>query len=87
MDKTDTRYPYTYACDLIRSAVGYNESGSKISRSDASKIRELFAKVTGLDDTYLADKLADYYIAHEEEITDASVKEFLRDVKLGRAIL
>jgi hypothetical protein len=87
MNKNDTRYPYTYACDLIRSAVGYNESGSKISRSDASKIRELFAKVTGLDDTYLADKLADYYIANEEEITDAGVAEFLREVKLGKITL
>lgn len=68
-------------------AVGYNEHGSKMSRSDASQIRELFSKVSGLDDTYLAEKLADYYIAHETELTDASVAEFLRDVKLGKVAL
>jgi hypothetical protein len=79
-NKTDTRYPYTYACDLIRSVAGYRDGGfgTKLSRLDASLIRELFSKVTGLADEHLAEKLADYYKANEEEITDTSVKEFLQ---------
>lgn len=74
----DTRYPYTYACDLIRITTGHTQEGTKLSRADASKIRELFAKVTGLADEYLAEKLADFYLAYEKQLTDeamASIKE------------
>jgi hypothetical protein len=73
----DTRYPYTYACDLIRSKGGYNENGIALSRSDASQIRQLFATVLGIDDTELARKLADYYKANEDKITGESLKGFI----------
>ncbi len=82
MTNNDTRYPYTYACDLIRSIAGYNKDGTKLSRSDAAQIREIFAKVTGLVDVYLAEKLADYYLAHEKEIHDKSYEDFNREVVL-----
>jgi hypothetical protein len=35
---TDTRYPYTYACDQIRQVAGYANGSTKLSRSDASQI-------------------------------------------------
>ena len=52
----DTRYPYTYAADLIRMI-----PDAKLSRSEASRIRQTIAKVIGMDDEELAKKLADYY--------------------------
>ena len=84
MDKKDTRYPYTYACDLIRSATEYTKEGCPLSRSDASKIRELIAEIIGMPDEELANKLADYYINNEPEITERGVQEFLRAQKEGQ---
>lgn len=72
----DTRYPYTYAADYIRSIAGYHENGTKLSRSDASQIRQVIANIIGLDDNVLACKLADYYQANEDEIIQKSVNEF-----------
>ncbi len=71
----DTRYPYTYACDYIRGLCGYGESGTKISRSDASSIQNGIAKVIGMDDEELARKLADHYKANEDQITNETTKE------------
>jgi len=68
---TDTRYPYTYACDLIRSL-----SEEMIARSSASQIRSKIASILGIDDHELACKLADYYKEHEDEITDSFIKNF-----------
>ena len=73
---TDQRYPYTYACDLIRSKAGYDANGTKLSRCDASRIRKLFADVLGIDDATLANKLADYYLANQNAITQDSIKQF-----------
>ena len=81
MDKKDTRYPYTYACDLLRSATEYTKNGCSLSRSDASKIRGLIAKIINMPDEELANKLADYYIKNEPEITEGGVQEFLRTQK------
>ena len=78
MENTDSRYPYTYACDLIRTAGGCNSSGVKMSRSEASQVREIFAKVLGMEDEELAKKLADYYIENEQEINEQSSKELLK---------
>lgn len=72
----DNRYPYTYACDLMRSWAGYNENGTILSRADASQIRSQFAKILGMDDHELACKLADYYKANEAAITETSVTNF-----------
>ena len=74
---SDARYPYTYACDLIRGWAGYNREGTNLSRSDASKIKSGFAEVLGIDDEELAKKLADYYKANENEITERAVNEFI----------
>jgi hypothetical protein len=74
---TDTRYPYTYAADYVRSLAGYGEGGTKLSRGDASQIRQGIAKALGMDDAELARKLADHYKANEEAITEHSAAEFL----------
>lgn len=73
-----SRYPYTYACDLIRAWAGYNEQGTKLSRSDASQIRSNIAEILGVDDEELAKKLADFYVANRDEIGKRSTEEFLR---------
>ncbi len=75
--KADTRYPYTYAADYVRSLAGYGHGGTKLSRSDASQIRGGIAKAIGMDDEELARKLADHYKANEDAITKASVAAFL----------
>lgn len=74
---SDTRYPYTYAADYVRSLAGYESSGTKLSRSDASQVRQGIARALGIDDAELARKLADYYKAREDAITNKSVAEFL----------
>lgn len=52
----EDRYPYTYACDMLR------EICSKLSRYEASKIRQLFANILDINDEELANKLADHYV-------------------------
>ena len=73
----DTRYPYTYAADYVRSLAGYGEHGTKLSRADASQIRGGIALALGMDDVELARKLADHYKANEDAITDNSVAAFV----------
>lgn len=73
----DTRYPYTYACDLIRTMVGFSRDGTKLSRSDASQIRRGIAEVLDMNDYDLAIKLADHYKSNEAAITEKSVAEFV----------
>lgn len=63
-EESITRHPYTHACDLIRCLAGNGESGTKLSRLDASKIRQGIAAALGMDDHELACKLSDYYQAH-----------------------
>ncbi len=64
----DTRYPYTYACDLIRGIPDRDGLSCKLSRAESSKIRSFIAEVLGMDDQCLAEKLADYYLANKETI-------------------
>jgi hypothetical protein len=80
----DGRYPYTYAADLIRTKAGYCDdgSGTKLSRSDASQIRQLFSEILGIPDEELAKKLADYYKVHEEELTVKGTASFLETLKV-----
>lgn len=60
---TDSRYPYTYACDYLRGIAGRNENGStKISRADASQIRTAIAEAIGMSDEKIAQALADKYL-------------------------
>ncbi len=80
---TNSRYPYTYACDYVRSLAGYNSGGTKISRSDASQIRSGIAAALGIEDSDLARKLADYYKANEDSIIDRNVRESLSALGLN----
>lgn len=80
MSKESTRYPYTYAADLIRAIPEKTEIhgmklGVVLSRSDASKIRQVFAEVLGIDDEELAKKLADFYLEKESKILEELDKE------------
>ena len=67
-----SRHPYTHAADYVRSLP---ETG--ISRSDACAIRQGIAKAIGMNDEELATKLADYFRANEESITEAGVRKLL----------
>lgn len=71
--ETDSRYPYTYACDYIRMFGGYSSAGVALSRSDASQIRSAIAKAIGVPDEELANKLADHYLANQDEIVNGSI--------------
>jgi hypothetical protein len=73
----DPRYPYTYAADLIRMTAGYGIGGTKISRSDASAVRQLISKVMDLNDWDVADQLASYYLDNKCEISDTAIREFM----------
>jgi hypothetical protein len=73
----DSRYPYTYAADCIRIVAGHNRDGSKISRSDAAKIRALFVKVTGVDDETLAKMLADHYQKYIKDLEAEAFRNFM----------
>lgn len=79
--KEDSRYPYTYACDLIRMVAGYSSAGSKLSRLDASLIRTKIAEIIEMDDEELAIKLADYFKENEEKLTNDGVNEFMQIMK------
>lgn len=74
---TDPRFPYTYASDLIRSVPDMGKDGCKLSRSEASRIRQTIAEAIGMDDDLLARKLADYYKDNEETIESAGVQKFM----------
>lgn len=73
----DLRYPWTYAADFIRMLSGYDEEGVKLSRSNASLIRRKISEIMGLDDKYMAEQLADYFLKNQDGITDTAVKEFM----------
>jgi hypothetical protein len=66
---TDSRYPYTYSCDMIRRLGPVASDGVVLSRADASRIREGIAKALGMDDRALACKLADAQLQHEDDPT------------------
>ncbi|MCY1407648.1 hypothetical protein D3C76_134810 [compost metagenome] len=68
MSSEDSRYPYTYACDFIRSIAGYGEGGTKLSRGDASQILVHIAEIIGMPDEELARKIADHYLANRDDI-------------------
>jgi hypothetical protein len=86
-NENDTRYPYTYAADFVRGLAGYGEGGTKLSRSDASQVRQGIADALGMDDAELARKLADYYKANEATLTEKAMRSFLPilEKKLGTA--
>lgn len=81
--KETDRYPYTYAADLIRGIPDRDGIGCKLSRSEASKILKLFAKVIGMEDEKLAQKLADYYLANKETIDKGQEQAVIQAIKEG----
>lgn len=67
MSKSDSRYPYTYACDYVRrSCTDFNESVgcavTTISRGQASQVMGAFEKVFGLSHEEMAKRLADQWL-------------------------
>lgn len=56
--RQSARFPYTYAADWVRAAIGSD------SRSDASQWRQKVAKATGKDDAQFAEELALEYIGY-----------------------
>lgn len=65
MDRTDSRYPYTYAADYLREKIGDDYGRGLISRAAASRVRTLIADACGLDDIHVAEKLADAFLAEK----------------------
>lgn len=61
MNKTDTRYPYTYAADYLRVEVN-PYSDEHFSRADMSRIQQIIADALGIDKTTISKALADKYI-------------------------
>lgn len=79
--KRDSRYPYTYAADLIRGVAGYGREGIKLSRADASEIINAIAIATELDDRKtqkLVEDLAKFYLDNEEEIAQKGAAELFK---------
>ena len=66
---SDSRFPYTYAADYVRILAGYGPIGTKLSRGDASRIRQGIAAALGMDDAELAMRLAAHYKANEDGLT------------------
>lgn len=75
----NSRHPYTNSCDLIRTVAGFNLHGSKLSRSDASRIRTVVADAIGINDHVLACALSDYYQRHKQEISWPYINEWIKD--------
>lgn len=62
MDKTDSRYPYTYAADYLRELVR-NDDGSLLSRSVMAQVQQVIADAMGLPDKLsISGALADKFI-------------------------
>ena len=64
---TDTRYPYTYACDYIRAFGPVSRKGVVLSRSDASQIMKAITKALDMDKRDLACQLADAQLVRQED--------------------
>lgn len=67
-------YPYTYSADLIRNVAGFINNdirnGTKLSRSDASRIVHTIGDALGFDHKTMSEKIANYAI---QEIKSAEV--------------
>ena len=65
---TDGKYPYTYACDYLRSASPWGKNGCVLSRSDTSQILKLIATAMCKNDEEIAKRLADTFLKYEPMI-------------------
>lgn len=72
------RYPHTYADDLLRILVNRSSDGVKMTRTQSRTVRDAVAAV--LDDTTVAEKFADYYLEHEQELVAAALDSIMGDV-------
>jgi hypothetical protein len=77
----DTRYPYTYAYDYVRSLAGYTKGSTKLSRADAAQICLGIAKALHTDHKALTEQLAAFYKEHEEEITEHDTEVLLSQIE------
>ncbi len=64
----DSRYPYTYACDFIRTVSPWDDNGCILDRSDASNIIELMSLALDMNNETLAEELADTFLSYEPMI-------------------
>ena len=64
------RYPYTYAADAVRN---FAKTEHFLSRGDAAQVYKAIAKSIDMPDHEMAERLADYYLEHENELVDASM--------------
>ena len=78
----DGRFPYTYACDQIRKwggrevgeegLGGVSYTSPNLSRADASRLYSKFAQALGLNERWVAEKIAESYLADEAEENKSS---------------
>ena len=69
MDKTDSRYPYTYAADYLREKVK-NDDGSSMSRSVMAQVQQVIADAMGMSNKLpISEALADKFIEANVELT------------------
>ena len=62
MNKSDSRYPYTYAADYLREKVR-NGDGSILSRSVMAQVQAVIAEVMGMENKVaISNALADKFI-------------------------
>lgn len=77
----DSRYPYTYSADFIRSLVGYKDGSTILNRVRASTLRQGIADALGMDDEELAIRLADRERAKTEDEKNADVQAAIRSME------
>jgi len=77
---TDSRYPHTYADDYIRGIAGYNQHGTKLSRSDAGEVIKAMCEATGQDYYQVLCALADCELNKTEEDHERQAQEFLASI-------
>jgi hypothetical protein len=81
---TDSRHPWTYSCDFIRSLGPVSSQGVVLSRSDASQIREGIAKAINWSDKDLAIALSNAEQAKTQEDRIAETARMLAARNLNR---
>ena len=86
--RASNRYPYTFACDLLRAKGPHQGVSPTLSRSDASQLMEVVSSALRASKVEIAEALADYYLTHNEELLAESLarakKEWVR--LLGSAL-
>jgi elongation factor P hydroxylase len=68
MNKTNSRYPYTYAADYLRENVK-NDDGSILSRSVMAHVQQVIADALGLENEMISNALADKFIKANDKLS------------------